>query len=68
MRGISRAAGMGAIGLLLTIAGPAAAQEPQAVTLDEAIRRALMVNPTMVRARGQVTNAAASKRTAIGNW
>jgi outer membrane protein TolC len=59
---------MGAIGLLLTIAGPAAAQEPQAVTLDEAIRRALMVNPTMVRARGQVTNAAASKRTAIGNW
>jgi outer membrane protein TolC len=54
--------------LVLASGKPVVAQEPHPVSLDEAIQRALMVNPQMVRARGQVTNAAASKRTAIGNW
>jgi outer membrane protein TolC len=54
--------------VILGLVEPMRAQEPQTVTLDQAIQRALMVNPQMVRARGQVANAAAGKRTAIGNW
>ncbi|HSG80632.1 MAG TPA: TolC family protein, partial [Gemmatimonadota bacterium] len=38
------------------------------VTLDQAIEMALLVQPAMVQARGQVTSSAASKRQAVGNW
>jgi len=59
---------LGLIGLALAVtATPIAAQTPT-VTLDDAINMALRVNPAMVRARGQVSNASASKRTAFGNW
>ncbi len=71
MRGIRGAIGLGAGTLLLAAARPLPAQDPPTVptvTLDEAIRMALRVNPTMVRARGQVATAAAGKRTAVGNW
>jgi len=68
MRGIRRAVGLAALGWALVSAEPLHAQDPQTVSLDDAIRMALQVNPQMVRARGQVTNAAAGKRTAIGNW
>jgi outer membrane protein len=47
----------------------AAAQQPstlQEVTLQEAVRRALDVQPAMIQARGDQRNAGASKRTAYG--
>src|SRR5262245_3189670 len=50
--------------LALAIAVPAAAQ--QEVTLDEAIQRALQVQPSMVQARGVQRNAGADKRQAYG--
>ena len=54
-------------------ATPVAAQQPDSrvgaitqVTLDEAIRRALDVQPAMVQARGDQRNAGASERSAWG--
>jgi outer membrane protein len=51
--------------LAIAIAGPAAAQQVE-VTLNEAIQRALRVQPSMVVARGQQRNTGASKRSAYG--
>src|SRR2546430_4540481 len=46
---------------------PAAGQPAQLqVSLAEAVRRALDVQPTMVRARGDATNAGWQKRGAVG--
>ncbi len=53
----------------LALAGPAALvaqQAPLQVTLAEAVRRALDVQPTVVQARGAVTNAGWQKRAAYG--
>jgi len=57
--------------LALVIAVPAAAQQAPApqgleVTLNEAIQRALQVQPSMVQARGDQRNTGASKRQAYG--
>jgi len=61
--------------LILACAGirPLAAQQPDSgvtttlqVTLDEAIRRALDVQPAMVQARGDQRTAASAKRQALG--
>ena len=49
------------------VAAPLGAQQ-RTVTLDEAMALALNVSPTMEQARGNITNAAWGKRTAIGNW
>ncbi len=51
--------------LLITIATPAAAQQVQ-VTLQDAIQRALHVQPAMVQARGDESNAGAQRLAAIG--
>lgn len=51
--------------LALVIAVPAAAQQVE-VTLQEAVRRALDVQPAMVQARGDQRNAGASTRSAFG--
>src|SRR5262245_19111517 len=53
-----------ALGALLV--APAVAAQQLEVSLDEAVRRALEVQPAIVQARGDVTNAAASRRSAIG--
>jgi outer membrane protein len=53
--------------VFLTAGGTIRAQQPgQAVTLNEAIQRALQVQPAMVVARGDQRNTAASKRSAYG--
>lgn len=57
--------------LALAMAVPAAAQQapapqPLEVTLTEAIRRALLVQPDMVQARGDARSASASRRAAYG--
>jgi len=54
------------VGTLLgtLLAAPAAAQ--QEVTLQEAVRRSLDVQPAMVQARGDQRNAGASTRSAFG--
>ncbi|HEX9704756.1 MAG TPA: TolC family protein [Gemmatimonadales bacterium] len=49
----------------LGLAAPAAAQR-QEVTLDEAVERALTVQPAMVRARGEERDAGAARRAAYG--
>jgi outer membrane protein len=60
--------GFGLMALLqMVLAQPGAAQN-SAVTLEEAVNMALRVQPAMVQARGQVTNAAATKRQAVGSW
>ena len=51
--------------LAITIATPAAAQQVE-VTLDEAVRRALDVQPAMVQARGDESNAGGQRLAAIG--
>lgn len=51
--------------LLITIATPAAAQQVQ-VTLQDAIQRALQIQPAMVQARGDESNAGAQRLAAIG--
>ena len=66
VRTTRRSAGLAALGALC-MAAQAFAQA-QSVTLDEAISMALQAQPAMVQARGQVTNAAAAKRQAVGNW
>ena len=55
------------------LAAPIAAQQPagaagspQQVTLDEAVRRALLVQPAMVQAKGDVRNAGAAYRASLG--
>jgi len=55
------------------LAAPLAAQQPataagspQQVTLDEAVRRALLVQPAMVQAKGDVRNAGAAYRASLG--
>src|SRR5436190_23598085 len=53
--------------LLITIATPAAAQQVQ-VTLQEAVQRALQVQPAMVQARGDQQNAGAAMRASIGSY
>jgi len=63
---LNRGCGLAALAVMV-IAFPAAAQT-RSVTLDEAIRMAVQVQPAMVQARGQVTSAAASKRRVIGSW
>ena len=55
--------GIGVIGLAL--AAPAAAQQAE-VTLGEAVRRALQVQPAMVAAQGDRRDAGAASRTALG--
>ena len=57
----------GLVGTLLVMlaAAPAAAQQVE-VTLQEAVRRALDVQPAMVQARGDQRNAGASTRSAFG--
>jgi outer membrane protein TolC len=56
--------------LLVTLfVAPAAAQQAQAtVTLQEAIQRALRVQPAMVQARGDQRNAGAAMRASIGSY
>src|SRR5438445_12815829 len=51
--------------LAITITTPAAAQHVQ-VTLQDAIQRALRVQPAMVQARGDESNAGAQRLAAIG--
>src|SRR3989454_12340093 len=46
--------------------GPAAQQPPLKVTLAEAVRRALEVQPAVIQARGDVRNASAGERAAWG--
>src|SRR5437867_2951241 len=53
--------------LALVIATPAAAQQIE-VTLNEAIKRALQVQPAMVQARGDQRNAGAGRRVAFGSF
>src|SRR6266446_1590236 len=61
--------GRGAVGILLVtlLAAPAAAQRVE-VTLQEAVRRALDVQPAMVQARGDQRNADWSMRASIGSY
>ncbi len=49
------------------VAGPLAAQQ-RVITLDEAVAMALQTSPTMVQARGALTNASWNKRSVIGSW
>ena len=51
--------------LAITIATPAAAQQVQ-ITLQDAIQRALLVQPAMVQARGDESNAGVQRLAAIG--
>ncbi len=57
------------VGTLLgsLLAAPAAAQQV-AVTLQEAVQRALQVQPAMVQARGDQRNAGAAMRASIGSY
>ncbi len=61
-----RSSGLAALALLV-LAIPAAAQE-QSVTLNQAIDMALVAQPAMVQARGQVASASASRLQSYGNW
>jgi outer membrane protein TolC len=54
------------LGLVAVVAAPLAAQQPVEVTLAEAVRRALEVQPAVVQARGDVRNAEAGQRSALG--
>src|SRR3989454_1217322 len=51
--------------LAITITTPAAAQHVQ-ITLQDAIQRALLVQPAMVQARGDESNAGVQRLAAIG--
>jgi len=53
--------------LALVIAAPVAAQQVE-VTLNEAIQRALQVQPAMVEARSAVRDAGAARRVAYGTF
>lgn len=65
------AAGKGALAVViasLTLPLVLAAQQVPTATLDEAIELALRVQPTVVQARGAVTNAQAGNREVLGSW
>lgn len=51
--------------LTLMVVAPLAAQQVE-VTLNEAVQRALQVQPAMVQARGTQRNAGANRRSALG--
>ncbi|HEV8303714.1 MAG TPA: TolC family protein [Gemmatimonadales bacterium] len=53
--------------LALGLAVPAVAQQAE-VTLQEAITRALDVQPAMIQARGDARNAGAGRRSALGSY
>ena len=55
---------------LVTVVGVAgaSAQEPPAVTLSEAIRRAERAQPAMIRASADVRTAGAQRRSALGAY
>jgi len=56
-------------GLVLALAAaPVAAQQKPVVTLEEAVRRAELVQPQVVQARGSVSTAAARQRAALGSF
>ncbi len=63
-----RRTSLGVLGLMLGLSAAAGAQQAPTVTLDDAIRLSLQHSPTVIQARGQVSNAAAGKLEAIGNW
>src|SRR2546422_2172046 len=52
--------------LAIALTAPVAAAQQVEVTLQEAVRRALDVQPAMVQARGDQRNAGASTRSAFG--
>ena len=56
--------------VLMTMAVPVFAQEPEAVqvTLQDAIQRAVMVSPQIAQAEQNVVTANQSKRTAVGSF
>ena len=56
--------------VLMTMAVPVFAQEPEAVqgTLPDAIQRAVMVSPEIAQAEQNVVTANQSKRTAVGSF
>jgi outer membrane protein TolC len=67
------------VGVAALLSGSLMAQEPAppqtdprealpAVTLEQAIEMALTVNPTVVRAQGDLDIASAERRQAYGNW
>ena len=56
--------GLGIFAVL--VAGPAHAQQVQEVTLQDAVRRSLQVQPAMIQAQGDQRNAGASNRSAFG--
>lgn len=65
---VRRGVVVGIVALLAT-RGSLGAQQPQLeITLVEAVRRALDVQPTMVQARGAVSNADWQKRAAYGTF
>lgn len=53
--------------LSIVIAAPAAAQQVE-ITLTDAVRRALQVQPAMVEARGDASNAGAQRLAALGSF
>jgi outer membrane protein TolC len=54
--------------VLALAAAPLAAQQKPVVTLEEAVRRAELVQPQVVQARGAVSSAAARQRAALGSF
>ena len=55
------------VGVVSALAAPAlAGQQPVQVTLQEAVRRALDVQPAIIQARGELRNAGAGQRSAAG--
>ena len=58
--------GIVVVGLTVPAAAAQHVSTPREVTLQEAIQRALDVQPTMISARGDQRNAGASKRSAYG--
>jgi outer membrane protein len=54
--------------MLALAAAPLAAQQKPVVTLEEAVRRAEVVQPSVVQARGSVSSAAARQRAALGSF
>jgi outer membrane protein len=54
--------------MLALAAAPLAAQQKPVVTLEDAVRRAEVVQPSVVQARGSVSSAAARQRAALGSF
>jgi len=57
-----------ALAAVLALPAAAAAQQPQAVTLEDAIQRALTVQPAIVSADGGLRSASANRRSAFGAY